>query len=130
MTAGCTSPAIKKHRATGRRQTYVFFQRLSRSNPLPDLSSCLPWNHYCRKQAAYLLAIAEGAEIIVDTDDDNVPKASWAVPTFTGEFDLTEAGGGFVNIYRAFTRTVHLARADSRCLASSMKKAFPRCKKK
>ena len=67
------------------------------------LVQLLPWNHYCRKQAGYLLAIAEGAEIIVDTDDDNVPKSSWAVPAFTGEFDLTETGGGFVNIYRAFT---------------------------
>jgi hypothetical protein len=67
------------------------------------LVSLLPWNHYCRKQAAYLLAMAEGAEIIVDTDDDNVPKVNWGVPAFNGMFDVTRPQGGFVNVYQAFT---------------------------
>jgi hypothetical protein len=67
------------------------------------LLQLLPWNHYCRKQSAYLLAITEGAEIIVDTDDDNIPKASWAMPAFSGVFDVTRPEGGFVNMYQAFT---------------------------
>jgi len=64
----------------------------------------LPWNHYCRKLAGYLLAMAEGAQIIVDTDDDNVPKQSWAVPALSGAFDITRAQAGFVNVYQAFTK--------------------------
>lgn len=31
----------------------------------------LPWNHYCRKNIGYLYAIAHGAKIIYETDDDN-----------------------------------------------------------
>ena len=52
-------------------------------------SRVLPWNHYCRKMVGYLHAIREGAGIILDTDDDNIPKAHWSVPDFRGEYDLT-----------------------------------------
>jgi hypothetical protein len=31
----------------------------------------LPWNHYARKNVGYLYAIAHGAKIIYETDDDN-----------------------------------------------------------
>jgi hypothetical protein len=32
----------------------------------------LPWNHYSRKNIGYLYAIEHGAQIIYDTDDDNI----------------------------------------------------------
>lgn len=32
----------------------------------------IPWNHYSRKNIGYLYAIAHGATVIYDTDDDNV----------------------------------------------------------
>ncbi|WP_109313748.1 hypothetical protein [Ruegeria sp. AU67] len=38
------------------------------------LSDALPFDHYCRKMIGYLLAARNGAEMIVDTDDDNLPK--------------------------------------------------------
>ncbi|XP_035704042.1 probable glycosyltransferase STELLO1 [Folsomia candida] len=34
----------------------------------------IPWNAYTRKMIGYLFAIQHGAEIIYDTDDDNVPN--------------------------------------------------------
>ncbi|OXA54409.1 hypothetical protein Fcan01_10285 [Folsomia candida] len=34
----------------------------------------VPWNAYTRKMIGYLYAIQHGAEIIYDTDDDNVPN--------------------------------------------------------
>src|ERR1700679_3469227 len=40
----------------------------------------LPFNHYGRKMLGYLRAIRQGAEIIIDTDDDNIPKDNWAFP--------------------------------------------------
>src|SRR5215212_5866716 len=63
----------------------------------------LPWNHYARKMIGYLEAMAVGAEIIADTDDDNIPTDAWSFPAFTGSFDKAPDDLGFVNIYRSFT---------------------------
>ena len=63
----------------------------------------LPWNHYCRKMIGYLAAIADHAECIADTDDDNFPKPGWAFPEFEGIFQKLGEGKGFVNIYSLFT---------------------------
>lgn len=37
------------------------------------LAQLLPWNNYSRKNIGYLLAMEDGAECIVETDDDNEP---------------------------------------------------------
>ena len=42
-----------------------------------ELVKVLPYNHYCRKMFGYVKAIKEGADCIVDTDDDNIPKKNW-----------------------------------------------------
>ena len=44
-------------------------EQLDLSYKIIDL---LPWNHYSRKNIGYLYAIEHGAEIIYDTDDDNI----------------------------------------------------------
>lgn len=62
----------------------------------------LPWNHYSRKMVGYLYAIKEGAEVIYDTDDDNIPLAKWFEPNFKGKYK-TIIGSGFINIYSYFT---------------------------
>lgn len=67
------------------------------------VADALPWNHYCRKVIAYVHAIKMGAEVIVDTDDDNIPKENWAVPDFNGPHLTTKPELGFVNIYKSFT---------------------------
>lgn len=63
----------------------------------------LPWNHYARKLMGYLVAIQQGAEIIMDTDDDNMPNSDWSIPEFHGNYLMTLPGMGFVNVYRYFT---------------------------
>ncbi|MFZ7125079.1 MAG: STELLO glycosyltransferase family protein [Desulfobacterales bacterium] len=63
----------------------------------------LPWNHYSRKIAGYLEAIRGGAQVIAETDDDNLPENGWGFPSFSGRFDTVPADSGFVNIYRLFT---------------------------
>jgi hypothetical protein len=63
----------------------------------------LPWNHYARKLMGYLVAIQQGAEIILDTDDDNMPLSDWSIPDFLGSYLMTPPGMGFVNIYSYFT---------------------------
>jgi hypothetical protein len=67
------------------------------------LSSTMPYNHYCRKMFGYLEAIKNGAEIIIDTDDDNIPKANWKFPNFQSTFDHINPDSGFINIYELFT---------------------------
>jgi hypothetical protein len=51
----------------------------------------------------YLHAIASGAEFIVDTDDDNIPKEDWAFPGFEGKFQTIPGDKGFINIYQLYT---------------------------
>jgi hypothetical protein len=70
-----------------------------------SLNKFLPYNHYARKNLGYLYAIQLGAEIIVDTDDDNIPKGNWCLPDFNGCYLMTSKDLGFVNIYKSFTDT-------------------------
>ena len=67
------------------------------------LDKTLPYNHYCRKMLGYLYAIQQGAEFMVDTDDDNIPHADWAFPAFEANFDTIPTNKGFVNIYELYT---------------------------
>lgn len=67
------------------------------------LARTLPWNHYCRKMLGYVEAIKGGADVIVDTDDDNIPKPDWRVPEWSGRFAVTEPEQGFVNVYKHWT---------------------------
>ncbi len=68
-----------------------------------DLAHLMPYNHYCRKMLGYLDAIERGAEKIVDTDDDNIPKANWKFPDFIDRYDIIDGVQGFINIYQFYT---------------------------
>lgn len=64
----------------------------------------LPYNHYCRKMIGYLEAIRNGADYIIDTDDDNIPYSDWSFPELQGNFEKTQENLGFINIYQLFTQ--------------------------
>jgi hypothetical protein len=64
----------------------------------------LPYNHYCRKMLGYLYAMKNGAAVIIDTDDDNIPKDDWFFPKPEGIYNSIIGGKGFVNIYKYFTK--------------------------
>lgn len=68
-----------------------------------ELPSILPYNHYCRKMVGYLHAINNNAEIIIDTDDDNIPYKDWSFPELEGSFNFISNKNDFVNIYKNFT---------------------------
>jgi hypothetical protein len=62
-----------------------------------------PFNHYSRKNIGYLKAIRDGAKIIYETDDDNIPYDS-----FLGLLDRHVEGQpvqkcGWENVYTHFT---------------------------
>lgn len=68
-----------------------------------QLVKALPYNHYCRKMFGYLKAIQNGAEFIIDTDDDNIPKENWDFPEFENNYECIAPDNGFVNIYQLYT---------------------------
>jgi hypothetical protein len=69
----------------------------------PRLAQAIPFNHYGRKMLGYIYAIKQGAEVIIDTDDDNIPYSNWKFPPFHGDFRTSEPGLGWVNIYHHFS---------------------------
>lgn len=66
-------------------------------------SRSLPENHYCRKMLGYLVAVQNGSDVIIDTDDDNVPKSDFAIERFDGDYEVTKRDAGFINVYEHFT---------------------------
>ncbi len=63
----------------------------------------LPENHYCRKMVGYLHAMDQGAETIIDTDDDNYPYPDWRLWDDREALPCTTDDRGFVNIYSYFS---------------------------
>lgn len=76
---------------------------LTQQEVLPfALASLLPKGHYARKNLGYLLAISRGATCIYETDDDNLPLASWRVRQQTVTAQKV-APRPWLNAYRFFT---------------------------
>lgn len=67
------------------------------------LKKNLPCDHYARKMFGYLWAIQNGADIIVDADDDNIPNEDYGFPLFEDEYNYINDNLGFVNIYELYT---------------------------
>ena len=63
----------------------------------------LPVDHYVRKMVGYIQAMQNGAQVIVDTDDDNIPYEGWSFPGFDDRYDLIRSQQPFVNIYALYT---------------------------
>jgi hypothetical protein len=67
-------------------------------------ADAIPYRHYCRKNLGYLYAIRHGAQIILETDDDNFPYDDVFGQNLCREVSgRLLAGPGWVNIYRHFT---------------------------
>ncbi len=67
------------------------------------LETALPFNHYARKNIGYLIAIRNGAELILETDDDNIPYQTFGKDlNYDVDGELITAKGWF-NVYKEFT---------------------------
>ena len=62
-----------------------------------------PARHYARKNVGYLEAIRAGAEVIVDTDDDNIPLDSFWAPRTKNLAARRVDGASWVNVYAYYT---------------------------
>lgn len=67
------------------------------------LAKTLPLKHYARKNLGYLIAISKGAEIIIETDDDNLPLESFWNNRIKKVHAFLLNNGGWVNVYKYFT---------------------------
>ncbi len=81
----------------------VFLPITEQVNGSSKFLLALPQNHYCRKIAGYLYAIKNGADVIAESDDDNIPYQGWDFPNFYGNYDMAEPNQGIINIYNFFT---------------------------
>jgi hypothetical protein len=54
-----------------------------------------PTKHYARKNIGYLLAIQRGAPLILETDDDNIPRPEfWAERQMNARVPMLASAGG------------------------------------
>jgi hypothetical protein len=65
-----------------------------------------PLNHYSRKNVGYLLAIQQGARLIIETDDDNTPLSSFWAARSKAISGRRVTHSGWVNAYRYFSSDV------------------------
>lgn len=82
------------------------FYSIDRQNTLGfSLVKELPIKHYARKNIGYLVAIKAGAEVIIETDDDNIPMDSfWATRVLRQQARAVKTDD-WVNVYKYFTET-------------------------
>lgn len=67
-----------------------------------QINASCPFNHYTRKNIGYLYAMAMGAKLIYDTDDDTFPYEDWSFPKFVSN-RACRSSNKFVNTYKHFS---------------------------
>lgn len=79
------------------------FYNLERQRELPfRLAGALPEGKYSRKNLGYLLAMKQGADVIVETDDDNFPTADFWTERTADRMCHLITDEGWINIYRYY----------------------------
>lgn len=64
-----------------------------------------PTRHYARKNVGYLAAMRAGCDVIIETDDDNIPRDGFWAPRTRVQRAPTVDAKGWCNVYRYFTDT-------------------------
>ena len=73
-----------------------------------NLSKLLPVNSYSRKNLGYLIAMKNNPELIIETDDDNIPlKNFFLKKTAIKQKAYFVKKAGWINVYKFFTK-VHV----------------------
>jgi hypothetical protein len=83
----------------------VFLSLEKQLQSASKLAKQLPTKHYARKNTAYLYAIANGADCIYETDDDNAPNDRWMIRDKNCLARVVPADSGWVNAYRYFSES-------------------------
>jgi len=109
IAAGARAAGFALVVAGDRRTPVDFTLDGARFLPLADqdalgfaYAAACPIGHYARKNIGYLAAIRDGATLIIDTDDDNIPEAGFFARPERRCSTPALDGAGWVNIYRYF----------------------------
>lgn len=78
-----------------------YFSIEDQNSRWPKLSKLIPLNHYGRKNLAYLWAIENGVEILLDTDDDNFSELD-VFSHNTNAYRTISSSKEWVNVYAYF----------------------------
>lgn len=70
-----------------------------------QLAGLCPERHYTRKNIGYLIAIQNGCSVLVETDDDNIPRSEFWNPRLKNISAIRVTGSGWMNVYNHFTQT-------------------------
>ena len=83
----------------------IEFLSLEKQNErFPEFSRLVPLKHYSRKNLGYLYAIRNGADAILETDDDNIPYDNvFGSDLSTSLQGHLLRGDDWVNVYRHYT---------------------------
>lgn len=83
------------------------FYSINQQNSLGfKLAKLLPRNHYVRKNLGYLIAMQNGTEVIIETDDDNIPLSNSDKFWSNREKEIEAmhvSQTGWTNVYNFFT---------------------------
>ncbi len=83
------------------------FWTVDRQQTLPfELAKITPTRHYSRKNLGYLLAIKNGSDELVETDDDNIPREEFWNPKQREVKSHFFENAGWVNVYHYFTKNM------------------------
>ena len=70
-----------------------------------NLSKILPINHYSRKNLGYLIAMKNNPEMIIETDDDNLPlKNFFLKKKIKKQQSYHSKKAGWLNVYKKYTK--------------------------
>ena len=86
----------------------IFLDIQSQKNIFPKLANILPLNHYSRKNLGYLYAISKGADLILDTDDDNIPLDKFGVNIKREVTGKLVGNSKWINTYKYFTNDAYI----------------------
>lgn len=70
----------------------------------PEFAKLCPRQHYARKNLGYLIAMQQGADVIIDTDDDNLPYDSFWVDRKLKQKARKSETAGWLNVYKLYTK--------------------------
>jgi len=68
-----------------------------------EFAKLCPEKHYTRKNIGYLLAIEQGADLILETDDDNFPCNEFWLNRKRKHLIAVSENQGWLNVYQYFT---------------------------
>ncbi|MDY0091051.1 MAG: STELLO glycosyltransferase family protein [Flavobacteriaceae bacterium] len=93
----------RKTPSNWKHQNVIYISPEQQIRIAKEFSKNLPWNHYSRKMIGYIYALQNKADIIADTDDDNIPMNTWGTNIkFEGKFK-TISNNDYINVYQFFT---------------------------